>query len=179
MNLRITDRNLILTGYVEPNKPRVARQVAEHLGMPFVDVEARIEDRFGDNMSYIRSHYGERRLKSVEGDLMEEVMLHRHAVIRVNGSTLMHGEHIERLQQNGVIVCLVARLDAILQQMHLTMGARYHNPQEREAALGALRREWTVRGVPGIHEIDATYKDEATLIDDVIALWQEISIERA
>lgn len=176
--LPLTERNLILTGYMEPNKPRLARQIAERLSMPFVDVEQRIEERTGDNTGQIRSSYGERRLRAIEDEIMQEVVLHRHALIRVNGSTLLHGEQLERLRHTGPIICLVARLDAILQRMHLTLGARYHDPVEREMALGALRREWAIRKVPGIYEIDATYKDDSAIIQDVVDLWQQVAIER-
>ena len=37
-SLQLTEGNLILTGYIEPNKPRIGRQVAQQLRMPFVDV---------------------------------------------------------------------------------------------------------------------------------------------
>lgn len=40
---QITERNLILTGYLEPNKPRIGRQIAERLGMRFVDIEELLE----------------------------------------------------------------------------------------------------------------------------------------
>jgi shikimate kinase len=176
--LQLTERNLVLTGYIEPNKPRLGRQVAQQLRMPFVDVAELIEQRMGESVDVIREQYGERRLKTVETEIMEEVMLHRNAVIRVSGSTLIHSEHYERLQQTSVIMCLVARLDAILQRMHIALGARYHNPYERGAQLGSLRREWTVRSKAGLHELDFTYHDEATMVADIITLWQQVAIER-
>jgi len=176
--LRLTERNLILTGYIEPNKPRIGRQVAQHLRLPFVDVEELIEERSGESVAFIRQNYGERRLKTVECEVMEEVLLYRSSVIRVGGGTLMHSDHFERLQQTGVIVCLVARLDAILQRMHLTLGARYHDPAERGTQLGHLRREWTVRAKAGLHELDVTYHNEEATIADILSLWQRVAIER-
>jgi len=177
--LQLTERNLVLTGYTEPNKPRLGRQVAERLRMRFVNVEEVIEQRTGDSIAVIRQNYGERRLKTVECEIMEEIMLHRNSVIRVNGSTLMHSDHYERLQRTSVMICLVARLDAILQQMHLMLGARYHDPVERGTQLGHLRREWAVRSKPGLHEIDATDYDSDQVIAAILAIWQEMAIERA
>ncbi len=148
--LSFSDRNLILTGYVEPNRPRVARQVAERLGRQFVDVEELIEMRTGDNPEFIREGFGQRRLKTIEDAIMSDIVLYRGAVIRVNGNTLMNNDRFVQLQTTGHIVCLVARLDAVLQRMHLTLGARYHDPQERAIALGELGREWKVRKMPGL-----------------------------
>lgn len=177
-NLQTTSRNLVLTGYVEPNKPRIGREIARQLKMPFVDVEAQIEERADDSIETIRTQFGERRLRTVEAEVMDEIALYRNAVIRVNGSTLAQEQHYNRLQQTSVIICLVARLDAILQRMHLTLGARYHDPSERAVQLGQLKREWAVRKHDGIHELDVTYRNEAGILDDILALWRELSIER-
>ncbi|QPC83585.1 hypothetical protein G4Y79_04165 [Phototrophicus methaneseepsis] len=177
-SLPLTERNLILTGYIEPNKPRVGRQVAERLKMRFIDVEAEIEQRIGDELETIRNSFGERRVKAVEDEIMQQVILYRQAVIRVNGSTLMHSEHLEKMLPNSIVICPVARLDAILQGLHLTFGARYHDPAERAAALGELKREWAVRGQPGVHELDATDLDEPALIHEIIAMWQDLAIQR-
>ncbi|MCU0513696.1 MAG: hypothetical protein MUE40_14145 [Anaerolineae bacterium] len=177
--LPLTSRNLILTGYAEPNRPRVAQQVAAQLRMPYVDVEQQLEQRLGAALETARASFGDRRLKSAADEVMAEVTLHRHAVIRVNGSTLMHSDHLARMQENGAVVCLVARLDAILQRLHLRLGSRYHDPAQRAAALGELRREWAVRAMPGVLALDVTYQDETAMVQAILDLWQRIAIERA
>jgi len=174
----LTDLNLIITGYIEPNRPRISRQLAERLGLRMVDVERQIEDRFGDPIDTIRATYGQRRLKTVEADIMDEVALNRNTLIRVSGSTLLNSGHLEDLQRTGPIVCLVASLDSILKRIHLTLGARYHNPSERAAAIGELQREWKIREVEGIQEFDATYTSEADLIDAVAVFWRDIALRR-
>ena len=174
----LTDLNLIVTGYIEPNRPRVARQLAERLSLRMVDVERQIEDRFGDSLANIRATYGERRLKTVETEIMAEVSLYRNTLIRVNGSILLSSGYLEALQRTGPVVCLVATLDSILKRIHLTLGARYHNPAERSVAIGELRREWKIRDCEGIYEFDATYKQESELIDEIASFWRDIALRR-
>lgn len=176
--LRLSEQNLILTGYTGPNQPRVGHIVADRLGMPFVDFERRIEMRTGDTPEAIRTQYGEQRLKAVVNEMMEEVTLYRNNVIRVNGSTLLVGEHYQRLQETGPVIVLVARLDAILQRLHIQLGARYHDPSQRARALGELQREWFVRELPGIYELDVTDKDEAQTVEAIVRLWQSVAIMR-
>lgn len=177
--LQLTESNLILTGYIEPNKPRIGRQVAEQLRLPFVDVEERLDEHIANiGGGVTRDDLSERHLKTIESEIMNEIVLHRNTVLRVNGSTLVHGEHYERLYSTGPIICLVARLDAILQRIHLTLGARYHNPTERGFELGLLRREWAVRKKTDIHELDVTYLDEATMIQAIIDFWKQVSLGR-
>lgn len=174
----VTERNLILTGYIGPNQPLLGRQIAERLRMPFINVENVIAERVNLPVDEIRAYYGETRLKAIEGEIMQETLLRRGTVIRVSGRTLLHSGHLARLQETGPVMCLVISLDAMLQRLHVSMGARYHNPQERALALGQLRREWAVRTLPGLVEIDTTYISEADIITTVIARWQELSLIR-
>jgi shikimate kinase len=174
----IPDKNLILTGYIEPNQPRIGRRVAELLGRKFVDVEQEIERQLGDSPDAIRAQYGERRLKAIEKEVLDNLVLYRNAVIRINGSTLAQSERRDDLMLTGYTLCLVARLDAILQRMHISLGARYHNPSERGVELGQLRREWSVRKIEGMTELSVTYKNEEAIIQDIVEWWQTVAIAR-
>ncbi len=172
------DLNLIVTGYVEPNRPRISRQLAARLGLELIDVEREIEERLGDTIEHIRTIYGERRLKAIETGIMDEVVLHRRALIRVSGNTLINSGQLPELQRNGLVVCLVASLDSILRRIHLTLGARYHDPVERSRAIGELQREWRIREAPGVVEFDATTVTEAILIERIVEYWRDVSLRR-
>ncbi len=172
------DLNLIVTGYLEPNRPRISQQLALRLGLALVDVEREIEERLGDSVDSIRRLYGERRLKAIETQIMDEIVLHRRALIRVSGHTLLTSGHLAELQRNGVVVCLVASLDSILRRIHLTLGARYHDPDERARAIGELQREWRIREVEDVVEFDATYTTDAILIERIVSFWRELAMRR-
>lgn len=172
------DLNLIITGYIEPNRPRISRQLAQQLGMEMIDVERRIEERFGDTIDRIRAQYGEQRLKAIESEVMDDIALYRRALIRVSGSTLVNSKNLAELQRNGVVVCLVASLDSILHRIHLTLGARYHDPVERSLAIGELQREWKIREAENIVEFDATYISESALIDQIANFWRDFALRR-
>jgi shikimate kinase len=176
--LPASERNLVLTGYIGPDQPLLGRQIAERLRMPFVNIEALIVERVGLPIDEIRAYYGETRLKAIEAEIIEETLLRRRSVIRVSGRTLLHGEHLPRLQRVSVVICLVVSLDAMLHRLHINMGARYHNPHERALALGELKREWAVRKLNGIHEIDTTYFSQDDIIQVVTTMWGELAVER-
>ena len=170
-DLPFSERNLILTGYTGPNQPGLGKAVAERLRMPFVDFDHLIEVREGETPEEIRTHYGERRLRTIEDELMDEVALRRKALVRIDGQTLLRSDHFPRLLETGPVICLVAQLDAVLQRLHLNMGARYHDPHERALAIGQIKREWAVRELEGVHEIDVTYMDKDRAIDEIINIW--------
>jgi shikimate kinase len=177
--LPLSDRNLILTGYTGPNQPRIGQQIATKMKMPYVNTDTLIAERIGMSVDEIRVYFGETRLKSIEAEIVDEACLRRASVVRVSARTLLVGDTLTRLRETGPVICLVTTLDAMLQRLHLSMGARYYNPEERALELGNLRREWAVRGLSGILEVDTTYLNTEEVMDKVISLWQEIAITRA
>ncbi|MDL1901722.1 hypothetical protein FBR02_13230 [Anaerolineae bacterium CFX9] len=167
------DQNLILTGYIGPGQLAIARKTAEALRLPFVDYETRLEEAAGMPGEDVRALFGEKRLESLEKSLVDEISLYRGTLIHISGQTLHIADHFERLRVTGTIICLVASVDAVLQRLHLAMGARFHNPAERDIAVGTLRREWAVRKLPGIHEIDTSLLDDEQTIRAIARTWRE------
>jgi len=176
MRFSYADRNLILTGYTGPNQPIIGQQAAERLKLRYVNVELQIEAREEMPPEELRTRYGEARLKTVESEVMRDVLLVRGAVIRVSGQTLLRADYARRLQETGPVVCLVVTLDAVLQRLHLSLGRSYHNPHERALAIGYLKREWAVRKLEGVRELDVTYLSESETVDALIALWQKMAV---
>ncbi len=169
------DRNLILTGYNGYNVPAFGQRIAEQVRLPFVNVETQVETRAGMPTTNFRDRFGEARLKTLEAEVMQDTLLRRGSIIYVSGRTLMIGDYGQRIQYTGPIICLVATLDAVLQRLHLTLGARYHNPGERALAVGQLKREWAVRKLDGVHELDTTALSESEIGEAVITLWRQAS----
>lgn len=176
--LPLTDRNLILTGYTGPNAPRLGLLTAEQLRLPYVNIDVLITERTGLPYDEVRQFYGESRLKAVESDLIEEARLRRQTVIRVGARTLLRGDHLARLSGTGPIICLVTTLDAVLRRLHIAMGGRYADPNERAREVGQLRQEWAVRGLAGVVELDTTTLNTEQTIQAIIELWRERAISR-
>lgn len=170
------DQNLIITGYIGPNPPLIGQQVADRLKLRYVNVERQIEARAGMPPDDLRARYGETRLKTVEAEVMQDVLLYRGVVLRISGQTLLHGDYSRRLAETGPVICLVTTLDAVLRRLHVSMGARYHNPHERALAIGNLKREWAVRKLDYVHELDTTTLAETEIMDAVIGLWQQVAL---
>lgn len=167
------DRNLVLTGYLGPNQIVVVRRVAQALGMPFVNFESRLEQAADLPIDEIRIRFGAARVKTLEAEVMQEMMLYRGAVMLVGGQTLTQGDYAARLSDAGQVVCLVATLDAVLQRLHLSLGARYHNPSERAVAIGHLKREWVIRKSPYVQEFETTGMTENEIVETLVEMWRE------
>ncbi|MFN8527577.1 MAG: shikimate kinase [Anaerolineae bacterium] len=169
----LTDANLILTGYIGPGQLAIARRCAEGLRMPFIDFSSRFEDRAGMTSDDLREQYGDARLRSMESDLIHEIALARGTVIYVSGQVLLVADHYALMERTGPVIVLAATLDAVLQRLHLSLGARYHDPKVRGLSLGILRREWAIRKLTGIYEIDTSTLDESQMVEAVLKVWRE------
>jgi shikimate kinase len=177
--LPLTDHNLILTGYSGSNLPRIGLKAAERLKMPFVNLDVLISERLGVSGEELRDIYGERRLKAVEADLMAETVLRRQSVIRVGARTVLQADHAQRLAQTGTIFALVTSLDAVLRRLHIQMGGRYADPNERARELGDLRQEWPLRELGGVQLLDVTRLSEAETLDHIVEQYRQRAIPRA
>src|ERR1044071_3328890 len=109
----------------------------------------------------------------LETEVMQDVLLYRGAVIRVSGQTLLRTETTARLLETGNVICTVGALDDVVPRFHLSLGGRYHNPSERALAIGHLKREWAIRKVEGVHEVNVTDMNEAETINAVCAVWEQ------
>lgn len=169
------DQNLILTGYIGPGQLAIARQTAEWLRLPFVDFDLRLESLAEMTAQEVRAIFGETRLKTLESQVIDEFTLYRGHVLHITGATLAQADYLERIAATGLVIALVSTLDAALSRLHLALGARYHDPRERDRALGALRREWMIRGRPELLELDTSALNDTQIVGAIVQLWRERS----
>lgn len=158
-----------------PAQLEVARQTAALLRLRFVDFDARFEALAGLPPDEVRTLYGETRLKTIEGELVAEMALYRGSVLLIGGGTLLRGDTLALLRQTGPVIALVATIDAVLHRQYLQLGARFHNPRERELAVGHLRREWAIRGHDGVLEFDTSALTNAEAAQAVADRWRELT----
>jgi shikimate kinase len=169
-----SDQNLVLTGYLGPEQRAIARRTAELLRMPFVDFDARLEARAEMPAEEVRALYGESRLKTLEDEMLSEIGLYRGALILISGETLMRGA-LEPLRATGPVICLTASVDAVLQRLHLALGARFHDPRERDLALGRVRRAWSIRSASGVTTLDTSHMSDGEMTETIATRWRELA----
>jgi shikimate kinase len=171
MLLPYVDRNLTLTGYAGADRARISQRVAEQLRLRYVNVDLQLETRLEMPVDRFRTRFGEARLKTLETELMSEVLLNRGALLQINGETLLRGDYIKQLGATGPVLCLTVTLGAALRRLHTAMGARYHDPGERALAIGQLRRDRAAQGKPGIEQLNITNLSQDEIVQAIITQW--------
>lgn len=109
-------RNLVLLGFMGTGKSALGRRVAGLAGRPFLEMDSELERRAGKPISKIFADEGEPAFRKMEGALAEEWGRRTGAVIACGGGVALRDENLRALEANGVLVCLTARPEVILER---------------------------------------------------------------
>lgn len=114
MDKNSTKTNIVLIGMAGAGKSTVGKQLAELLGLAFVDTDSLIEEDQGLPLQEVLNALGVQEFRKLE----EKVLLsigHRQHVLATGGSAIYSQSGISHLQKSSTIVLLDVEL-AILKQ---------------------------------------------------------------
>ena len=152
-------RHLFLIGFSYTGKSSAGRLAAERLGMPFIDLDERIERRAERPIPEIFGAEGEPAFRALEREALAEVCAEGGSVVATGGGVPVDAENRRLMRESGVVVLLEARAETIrVRQEAAEDGAESARPMlaggdplQRIVELKAERREayaesadWTV-----------------------------------
>ena len=138
------DINLYLVGFMGTGKSTVGRQVAKQLAFQFLDSDHEIERRQGKPVSAIFADEGEAYFRQLEREFVEGGHPARRCVIAGGGGLVVPPGILEMLRVRGVVMCMHAPIETILQRtMHTTHRPllQVEEPEKRLRELYAQREE--------------------------------------
>ncbi len=112
-----SDRNIILTGFMGTGKTTIGRLLAERLGRRFVDMDEHIEARFAKSISRIFAEDGEPAFRVAEAELCQQFADERGIIISTGGGALVNPLNRKLLSESGILICLTATADVILERV--------------------------------------------------------------
>lgn len=136
------DVNLYLVGFMGTGKTTVGRAVGQRLGFQVLDSDHEIERQQGKSIPDIFAQDGEPAFRAMERAFIENGHPAARTLVACGGGLVVQPGMLELLQHKGVVVCLHASLETILQRT-----ARHRNrplldvedPAERIRTLYAAR----------------------------------------
>ena len=138
------DTNLHLVGFMGTGKSTVGRQVAKQLGFQFLDSDHEIERQQGKRVTRIFAEEGEAAFRAMERAFIEHGHPAQKCVVACGGGLVVPPGMLELLRDRGIVICLHASIDTILQRtMHASHRPllQVENPAERVRQLYAQREE--------------------------------------
>jgi shikimate kinase len=129
--------NIYLVGPMGSGKSAVGRQLAERLGLQFVDSDAEIEARTGVDIPYIFEKEGEPGFRAREREVLERLTERDGVLVATGGGAVLDPGTRARLRSRG---CVVYLRTSVNQQLARTRRSG-HRPLLRTAdPRGALQR---------------------------------------
>lgn len=107
-------RSILLNGFMATGKSTVGRLVAARSGLPFVDLDARVEERAGKKIATIFAEQGEGAFRQLERQVLSEVLQEPPAVVALGGGALLHSETRWHALERAVVVTLSASTETLL-----------------------------------------------------------------
>ncbi|MCQ2559646.1 MAG: shikimate kinase [Clostridia bacterium] len=109
--------NLILIGFMGTGKSAVGRVLAQKLKREFVDMDEIIEAREGLTVKEIFVQKGEPYFRELESQLVAELEDREDLVIAAGGGVVLNLENVCALQNNGILIRLMAAPPTIVQRV--------------------------------------------------------------
>lgn len=117
-------QNLILTGFMGTGKTTVGRLVAERLGRSLIDTDEQIEQESGRAISEIFATGGEAVFRGLERQTVRDLSARQDLVVTGGGGIVLDPDNVTDLSRSGVLICLQARPEVILERV----AAQDHRP---------------------------------------------------
>lgn len=108
--------NLYLVGFMGTGKTTIGRAVANRLKYQLLDSDHEIEIKEDATVAEIFADRGEPYFRKLEREFVESGHPARGTVVACGGGLVVQEGMLERLQKKGVVVCLHASLETILQR---------------------------------------------------------------
>lgn len=107
-------KNIVLTGFMGTGKTAVGRELSNLLGWKFIDIDDEIVKAQNSSISDIFNQHGESAFRDIETEMIRKTAKTNNIIISTGGGAILRQENIDLLRKNGIIICLTARPETIL-----------------------------------------------------------------
>lgn len=108
--------NIYLVGFMGVGKSAIGKRLARHLGFQFIDSDHAIEKMQGKSIPEIFATEGETAFRKLEAAFIDSGHPEHNAVISCGGGLVCQPGMEQKLRDKGVVFCLFASLESILER---------------------------------------------------------------
>jgi shikimate kinase len=133
--------NLYLVGFMGVGKSVFGRKAARELGLRFIDSDHQIEREQGKKIPEIFADEGESYFRSLERQFIESGHPEMGCVVSCGGGLVVEHGMKELLKQKGVVICLFASAESIIERTSRNKNRPLLNVDDPAAKVRALLKE--------------------------------------
>ncbi|MFD1989581.1 shikimate kinase [Paenibacillus nicotianae] len=109
--------NIILVGMMGTGKTTVGTLLADLLQYPLVDIDAVIAESEGMSVQDIFASKGELYFRELESQTLTSVLEQKGQIVSTGGGSVLRAENCDLMIAKGLVVCLTADIDHIVQRV--------------------------------------------------------------
>jgi shikimate kinase len=109
-------KSIVLVGFMGTGKTAVGKLLAKRLGREFLEVDEIIEKKEGRSIAEIFGQKGEPYFRALEKEVVKEVSQKKGVIISAGGGAIIDEANLKNLKKNGIIICLEASPEVILER---------------------------------------------------------------
>ena len=144
-------------------KSAVGKMLARKLNRPFVDLDRQIEREAGRSVQQIFARDGEPAFRRLEAKAVRDAAALKEHVIATGGGVMCDQANVQALKSAGVLICLTANVETIMERTSATLGSRPllagTDPERRVEELLRLRAPYYARADLTIDTTGRTLKE--------------------
>ena len=136
-------KNIVLTGFMGTGKTTIGRELSRMLHMRLVDIDSEIEKSQKMKIDHIFKTYGEQYFRDLETAMIKKLSREKNIIISTGGGAVLRDENMEALKENGIVFCLNANTETILERTARSTERpllKVENPKEKISELLSYRR---------------------------------------
>jgi len=141
INEKTLPPNLYIAGFMGTGKSAIGRRLAELERLRFIDSDDAITRLAGKSVAKIFAEEGETEFRRMEREFVEGGHPARGCVVALGGGLVTQPGIIEALRAKGVLVCLIASVESILQRTRGNRARPLLNVADPEARVRDLLAE--------------------------------------
>ncbi len=155
---------IFLVGYMGAGKTTLGKAFARKTGMPFVDLDWYIEERFHKTVIDLFSERGENRFRVLEQNMLHEVGEFENVIISTGGGTPCFFDNMDYMNRQGQTVFLNVGIDVLFKRLRVATQQRPVLRGKSDDELRSFIESALADRIP--YYSQARYKFEAGYLDN-------------
>ncbi len=165
-------RNIVLIGFMGTGKTTIATALANRLKMRYVSTDDLIEKKEKRTINEIFTKSGEDYFRDVESEIVRSLSDKEGLVIDTGGGIVIREENIANLRTNGVVICLTADEEAVMERTKKYKHRPLLNVEDPKQRIRNLLAKRAPLYAKADHTIDTSKFTARQVIEKIIEMYE-------